>query len=117
MHGLTSVLVTPFAADGSLDLDGLAAGSNGTMTGLAFPERLVEMLHLAAEGRWDDLRQAYEALLPAIVFESQPGVEVALRKALLVERGVLASAATRAPGGVSEASWARARELVRRFGR
>jgi 4-hydroxy-tetrahydrodipicolinate synthase len=95
--------------------DELAAGADGTMTGFAFPERLVHLAALAELRRWDDLREAYEALLPAIVFEAQPGLEVALRKTLLLERGILRSAKTRAPGGVSRSSVLQARELVRRF--
>ena len=95
--------------------DELAAGADGTMTGFAFPERLVRIVELAERGRWDDVRQAYDALLPAIVFEAQPGVEVVLRKAILFERGILPSPKARAPGKLSESVWAQVRQLVQRF--
>jgi 4-hydroxy-tetrahydrodipicolinate synthase len=84
------------------------------MTGFAFPERLAEIVELAGQGRWDDVEQAYEALLPAIVFEGQPG-QVVLRKAILFERRILPTPTARAPGKISASAWVRVRQLVQRF--
>jgi dihydrodipicolinate synthase/N-acetylneuraminate lyase len=67
----------------------LAAGSDGLMTGAAFPEYLDAIL--AAHGRADGeaVHELHREVLPWLVFESQPGWSIALRKAVLRHRGVL----------------------------
>jgi 4-hydroxy-tetrahydrodipicolinate synthase len=75
----------------------LEAGSAGCMTGFALPELLVALTSAAADGDRVRAGAIYRRALPALVWESQPGAELALRKALLVARGVIASPAQRAP--------------------
>jgi len=70
-------------------LSELAAGSDGLMTGAAAPERLVAVLRAHARGDAAAAQDAYAAALPLLVFEAQPGVSIALRKAMLVELGAL----------------------------
>jgi 4-hydroxy-tetrahydrodipicolinate synthase len=76
----------------------LARGADGAMTGFAYPELLVEVFERFAAGREDDAFDLYDAYLPLIRYEQQPGVGLAIRKEILHRRGVLASPALRAPG-------------------
>jgi 4-hydroxy-tetrahydrodipicolinate synthase len=78
-------------------LDELDAGAAGTMTGFAFPERLVAIVRAYRRGNRTLARELFEAALPLIVFEAQPGFGAAIRKEILRRRGVIASARTRAP--------------------
>jgi 4-hydroxy-tetrahydrodipicolinate synthase len=75
----------------------LARGADGAMTGFAFPEMLVEVVR-----RWADQPQEaedlFDAYLPLVRHEQQPGFGLAVRKEILRRRGVIASARTRAPG-------------------
>lgn len=79
---------------GKFDLE---AGSDGFMTGFAFPEVLQALV--AAQRASDAARvaQLYARFLPLIVFEQQPGV--AVRKELLRRRGLLNAGTVRHPGG------------------
>lgn len=74
----------------------LAAGSNGFMTGFAFPEVLIAMVRAAREGRMDKAGEIYRRALPLIVFEQQPGI--AVRKEIFRLRGLIASGRVRHPG-------------------
>ena len=76
----------------------LARGADGAMTGFAYPELLVEVWERFAAGQEDDAFDLYDAYLPLIRYEQQPGVGLAIRKEILHRRGVLASPALRAPG-------------------
>jgi 4-hydroxy-tetrahydrodipicolinate synthase len=75
----------------------LEAGSRGAMTGFAYPEALAAIVAAHAAGDAEGSRRRYEAALPALVWEAQPAVGLALRKALLAQRGIIADARTRAP--------------------
>ena len=74
----------------------LRSGSDGFMTGFAFPEVLQALVRLAREGRWPEAAALYRRFLPLIVFEQQPGV--AVRKELLRHRGLIAHSQVRHPG-------------------
>ena len=74
----------------------LAAGSDGFMTGFAFPEVLLGMVAAWRKGDVETATRLYERFLPLIVFEQQPGV--AIRKELLRRRGLLNDATVRHPG-------------------
>lgn len=75
----------------------LARGADGAMTGFAFPEMLVEVVSLYQQGKADDAETLFDAYLPMVRHELQPGVGLALRKHVLAERGVIAHAALRSP--------------------
>lgn len=75
----------------------LEAGSSGCMTGFAVPELLVALTAAAAAGDWARAGEIYRRALPCLVWESQPGAELAFRKQLLAARGIIASPALRAP--------------------
>lgn len=76
----------------------LARGADGVMTGFAFPEMLVEVFERFVAGRAEDAFDLYDAYLPLVRYEQQPGVGLAIRKEILHRRGVLTSPTVRAPG-------------------
>ena len=77
----------------------LARGADGAMTGYAFPEMLVEVCRLMAAGRRDDALDLFDAHLPLVRYEQQPGLGLAVRKHVFMRRGLIASDALRRPGG------------------
>jgi 4-hydroxy-tetrahydrodipicolinate synthase len=78
-------------------LEELEAGADGTMTGFAFPEMLVEVVEGYRMSDRSRARRAFEQALPLIVVEAQPGIGVALRKEVLRRRGAIADATVRSP--------------------
>jgi len=68
------------------------------MTGFAYPEMLVEVCERFAAGDADGAEDLFDAYLPLMRNEQQMGIGLAIRKETLRRRGVIASAATRAPG-------------------
>jgi 4-hydroxy-tetrahydrodipicolinate synthase len=76
----------------------LARGADGAMTGYAFPEMLVDVFRLMAAGRRSEAHDLFDAHLPLIRYEQQPGLGLAVRKYVLWRRGVLKSDAQRKPG-------------------
>jgi 4-hydroxy-tetrahydrodipicolinate synthase len=74
----------------------MEAGSDGFMTGFAFPEVLVAICRAFSAGQPDQAEALYRRFLPLIVFEQQPGV--AIRKELLRRRGLIAGNRVRHPG-------------------
>ncbi len=77
----------------------LERGANGAMTGFAFPEILVEVCRLMAAGCRAEAHDLFDAHLPLVRYEQQPGVGLAVRKYVLKRRGAIASDAQRKPGG------------------
>lgn len=75
----------------------LARGSDGFMTGFAFPEVLMAMVAAANDNDQDRVMAIYQSYLPLIVFEGQPGV--AIRKEIFRQRGLMESSRVRHPGG------------------
>jgi len=84
-------------------------GADGAMTGYAFPELLIDVVRLSKEGKRDAAHDLFDAHLPLIRYEQQPGVGLAVRKYVLNKRGIIASAAQRKPGSSLSA---KAREEV-----
>lgn len=76
----------------------LARGADGAMTGFAYPEMLVEVVRRYHAGDTDGAEDLFDAYLPLVRHEQQPGFGLAVRKEILRRRGVIASAAVRAPG-------------------
>jgi len=82
----------------------LERGANGAMTGYAFPDMLAELVRLSAAGERDRAHDLFDAHLPLMRYEQQPGVGLAVRKYILCRRGVLASDAQRKPASVLSAA-------------
>ena len=76
----------------------LARGADGAMTGFAYPEMLVDVVRLHRAGDADRAEDLFDAYLPLVRHEQQPGFGLALRKEILHRRGVIASPVVRAPG-------------------
>jgi 4-hydroxy-tetrahydrodipicolinate synthase len=75
----------------------MARGADGAMTGYAFPDMLVDLVRLSNAGERDRAHDLFDAHLPLIRYELQPGVGLAVRKHVLKRRGVLGSDAQRRP--------------------
>lgn len=76
----------------------VARGADGAMTGFGYPEMLSEVVRLAASGDQDRAQDIFDAYLPLVRYEQQPGAGLAVRKHVLAQRGAIASPALRAPG-------------------
>ncbi|WP_368415670.1 dihydrodipicolinate synthase family protein [Falsiroseomonas sp.] len=93
-------------------------GADGAMTGYAFPDMLVELVRLSAAGERDRAHDLFDAHLPLIRYELQPGVGLAVRKYVLMRRGIIASDAQRRPAAaMTEAARAEVEYLLTRLGR
>ncbi|WP_207539711.1 dihydrodipicolinate synthase family protein [Sabulicella rubraurantiaca] len=79
-------------------------GADGAMTGYAFPDMLVDLVHLSAKGEREAAHDLFDAHLPMIRYELQPGVGLAVRKYVLMRRGVIASDAQRRPASALSAA-------------
>jgi 4-hydroxy-tetrahydrodipicolinate synthase len=91
--------VSILTGNGGLFLDfEMERGADGAMTGYCFPDMLVDVVRLSADGRRDAAHDLFDAHLPLIRYEQQPGVGLAVRKYVLMRRGILASDAQRKPG-------------------
>jgi 4-hydroxy-tetrahydrodipicolinate synthase len=75
----------------------LARGADGAMTGFAYPEMLVGVCRLMAEGRREAAMDLFDAYLPLVRYEQQPGIGLVVRKHILARRGAIATPALRAP--------------------
>ena len=76
----------------------MARGADGAMTGFGYPEMMVAVTTLVAQGDLDQAQDIFDAYLPLIRYEQQPGVGLAVRKHVLAKRGVIASPLIRRPG-------------------
>jgi 4-hydroxy-tetrahydrodipicolinate synthase len=86
-------------ANGGLFLDfEMERGADGSNTGYAFPEMLIGVVRLMGEGKRDEAHDLFDAHLPLLRYEQQPGVGLAVRKYVLMRRGLIASDAQRKPG-------------------
>lgn len=76
----------------------LTRGADGAMTGFAYPEMMVDVCAAHARGDIERAHDLFDAYLPLARYEQQAGIGLAVRKHILAERGVIASAAVRKPG-------------------
>ncbi len=105
--------------NGGLFLDfEMERGADGAMTGYAFPELLIDVVRLSKEGKRDAMHDLFDAHLPLIRYEQQPGAGLAVRKYVLQKRGIIASSAQRKPGaGITAAAKAEVDYLLSRVAR
>jgi len=93
----------------------LSRGADGAMTGFAYPEMMVDVIRAHAAGDVERAHDLFDAYLPLSRYEQQAGIGLAVRKHLLAQRGVIASAAIRKPGPkLSAADLADLDRLVKR---
>jgi len=76
----------------------LTRGADGAMTGFAYPEMMVDVCAAHAAGNIERAHDLFDAYLPLARYEQQANIGLAVRKHILAERGVIASAAVRKPG-------------------
>jgi len=79
-------------------------GADGAMTGYPFADMLVELMELAASGKRDEAHNLFDAHLPLLRYEQQPGVGLSARKYILARRGLISSPAQRKPAGTLTAA-------------
>jgi len=105
--------------NGGLFLDfEMERGADGANTGYAFPELLIDVVKSAKAGRRDDAHDIFDAHLPLLRYEQQQGVGLAVRKYVMMKRGILASDAQRKPGpGLTAAAKSEVDYLLGRLAR
>ena len=111
--------ISILTGNGGLFLDfEMSRGADGAMTGYAFPEMLVGVCRLMSSGKRDAAHDLFDAHLPLVRYEQQPGAGLAVRKYVLKRRGIIASDAQRKPGGsLSAAARAEVDYLLARLAR
>jgi 4-hydroxy-tetrahydrodipicolinate synthase len=73
-------------------------GADGANTGYCFPDMLVDVVNLSKAGKRDQAHDLFDAHLPLIRYEQQPGPGLAVRKYVMMRRGIIASDTLRRPG-------------------
>jgi len=97
--------ISILCGNGGLFLDfEMERGADGAMTGYAFPDMLVDVVRLSASGQRDAAHDLFDAHLPLVRYEQQQGVGLAVRKYVLMRRGILKSDAQRKPAGALTAT-------------
>jgi 4-hydroxy-tetrahydrodipicolinate synthase len=86
--------------NGALFLDfEMERGADGAMTGYCFPDMLVDIVRLSQAGEREQAHDLFDAHLPLIRYEQQQGVGLAVRKYIMMRRGMIASDTQRKPAG------------------
>jgi 4-hydroxy-tetrahydrodipicolinate synthase len=84
--------------NGGLFLDyEMARGADGANTGYCFPDMLCDVVRLYGSGQREEAHDLFDAHLPLLRYEQQPGVGLAVRKYVLMRRGLLSTAKQRVP--------------------
>jgi 4-hydroxy-tetrahydrodipicolinate synthase len=90
--------VSVLTGNGGVFLDfEMERGADGAMTGYAFPDMLVDVVRLQKAGKRDEAHDLFDAHLPLMRYEQQPGPGLAVRKHVLKLRGAILSDAQRKP--------------------
>jgi 4-hydroxy-tetrahydrodipicolinate synthase len=111
--------VSILCGNGGLFLDyEMERGADGANTGYCFPDMLCDVVRLSADGRREEAHDLFDAHLPLLRYEQQPGVGLGVRKHVLMRRGLLASAAQRKPAApLSAMARAEVEHLLERLAR
>ncbi|MFM2477113.1 dihydrodipicolinate synthase family protein [Celerinatantimonas sp. MCCC 1A17872] len=75
----------------------MGRGANGAMTGFGFPEMMVDVYQACIDGQRYRAQDLFDAYLPLVRYEQQPGLGLAIRKWILFQRGVIATPTMRHP--------------------
>lgn len=93
-------------------------GADGAMTGYAFTDMLCDLVRLTQAGEREAAHDLFDAHLPLMRYEQQPGVGLGVRKHLLMRRGLITSDAQRAPAaGLSDRARGEIDHLLTRLAR
>lgn len=90
----------------------VARGADGAMTGFAYPEMMRDVVAAVKAGAIDRGLDLFDAYLPLVRVEMQPGLGLAIRKHVLWRRGVLGTPALRKPGAALSAATAAEVDLL-----
>jgi len=85
-------------------LEEMLRGADGAMTGFAYPEMMAQVVAAYQSGDLDNARNIFDAYMPLVRYEAQPGLGLAIRKYTLAQRGVIAHATLRKPGAALSAA-------------
>jgi 4-hydroxy-tetrahydrodipicolinate synthase len=85
-------------------LEEMLRGADGAMTGFAYPEMMAQVIDAVQADEVARARDVFDAYLPLVRYEAQPGLGLALRKYTLAKRGAIAHNTLRKPGGVLSAA-------------
>ncbi len=79
-------------------LEELLRGADGAMTGFGYPEMMAQVIDAVSAGKLDRARDIFDAYMPMIRYEAQPGLGLAIRKYSLAKQGIIAHPTFRKPG-------------------
>ncbi|MEO0543286.1 MAG: dihydrodipicolinate synthase family protein [Pseudomonadota bacterium] len=79
-------------------LEELLRGADGAMTGFGYPEMMRQVVDAFKASDVPRARDIFDAYMPMIRYEAQPGMGLAIRKHSLMRQGVIAHATLRKPG-------------------
>ncbi len=100
---------------GQFLLEEMLRGADGAMTGFAYPEMMADVVAAMEVGDEVWARDIFDAYLPLVRYEAQPGIGMAIRKHTLANRGAIAHPTVRKPGPkLSEAAIREVAALVER---
>ena len=85
-------------------LEEMLRGADGAMTGFAYPEMMALVVDAMTSGNEVRARDIFDAYMPMIRYEAQPGLGLAIRKYSLAKRGAIAHPTLRQPGSALNAS-------------
>ena len=78
-------------------LEELLRGADGAMTGFDYPEIMSQVMNAFNTGNLDQAWDIFDAYLPMIRYEAQPGMGLSSRKYSLTKQGVIAHPTLRKP--------------------
>jgi 4-hydroxy-tetrahydrodipicolinate synthase len=91
--------ISILTGNGGLFLDfEMERGADGAMTGYAYPEMLSGVIRLMQAGNRDGAHDLFDAHLPLLRYEQQPQIGLAVRKYVLMRRGLITHDTQRKPG-------------------
>ena len=79
-------------------LEEMLRGADGAMTGFGYPEMMAQVIAAFNTGDVARARDIFDAYMPMIRYEAQPGMGLAIRKYSLAKQGVIAHPTLRKPG-------------------
>ncbi|MDP5084380.1 MAG: dihydrodipicolinate synthase family protein [Yoonia sp.] len=85
-------------------LEEMLRGADGAMTGFAYPEMMAQVVAAYRAGDLEHARDIFDAYMPMVRYEAQPGLGLAIRKYTLAQRGVIAHDTVRKPGAALSAA-------------
>ena len=85
-------------------LEEMLRGADGAMTGFGYPEMMALVVNAVTAGEVERARDIFDAYMPMIRFEAQPGLGLAIRKYTLMKQGIIAHPTLRRPGGALTAA-------------